>query len=344
MHVASSCNKDGHKVFTWGAGSAAGNYAAANGSNVVWSTHPTASGAAGQKKSGHPYTAFTGYGKTSGVSISVGPSTTRASVFAGGHTRATSNATNVPGSRTREAQTPHVRLDTTSAAFTSHHEGAGRRKAGRDEERLWQEGIHVSEGWRSIHQDGRAYVSHEEARRRGEMEERARAARLQQQREQEDRERRQREEERRRREDERRRRAKEQLRLNAKREALEKAANDRRLLDAWARYEAKPAFPLTFSSVAWPVAGPVRNTSDLSLDAIETFILSELHSHGVSPRARIQAALRRWHPDKFGPAVRGRVIERDRKAIDEGARIVAGHLNVLLRQTEGRGGGRERSR
>ena len=56
-----------------------------------------------------------------------------------------------------------------------------------------------------------------------------------------------------------------------------------------------------------------------------------MHSTGMSDRARLQAALLRWHPDKMG-RVMERVIEQDREAIQEGVKILVGELAVLLRE------------
>ncbi|KAI0030923.1 hypothetical protein K488DRAFT_53208 [Vararia minispora EC-137] len=103
--------------------------------------------------------------------------------------------------------------------------------------------------------------------------------------------------------------------------------------ESWARYAAQRAvYPLTFSTLAWPVAGRPRDASALTRDAVREFILSDAHSAGISPRARVQAALRRWHPDKFVPAMMSAVVESERRRVEEGVRIVAGHLSEILRE------------
>ena len=64
-------------------------------------------------------------------------------------------------------------------------------------------------------------------------------------------------------------------------------------------------------------------------DAIREFLLSPVHSHEVSARDRIRAALRRWHPDKL-VRLRGMVVKSDRDAVADGVGIVVRCLNEML--------------
>ena len=119
----------------------------------------------------------------------------------------------------------------------------------------------------------------------------------------------------------------------------------RAIQDAWTAYDAQgsnsPA-RLKFRTLLWPVLTPPSRAppqapgappvvTGLTRDALREFLLSPVHSAGVSERARVQAALRRWHPDKMGRVLE-RVVERDRAAVEEGVRIVAGELAALLKE------------
>jgi len=64
-------------------------------------------------------------------------------------------------------------------------------------------------------------------------------------------------------------------------------------------------------------------------EAIREFLLSPAHSPDVSPKDRIRAALRRWHPDKFA-RVLSLVAESDRDTVAEGGGIVVRCLNEML--------------
>ncbi|VDC07958.1 unnamed protein product [Peniophora sp. CBMAI 1063] len=99
---------------------------------------------------------------------------------------------------------------------------------------------------------------------------------------------------------------------------------------------------LEFHTIIWPVLappsrGPPRTPGGppiiggLTRHALREFILSRTHSAGMTDRARVQAALLRWHPDKMG-RVMERVAEQDREAVQEGVKIVVGELAVLLRE------------
>jgi len=149
------------------------------------------------------------------------------------------------------------------------------------------------------------------------------------------------------------------LREERRRRRLERArvARDREIASAWRSYEARWGLlsqsqrqperglgllgALTFERIPWPVAkqddaaqalradGRVQLLDALRPEAIREFLLSSAHSPDVSPRDRIRAALRRWHPDKFA-RVLSLVIESDRDAVTEGMGIVVRCLNDML--------------
>ena len=89
---------------------------------------------------------------------------------------------------------------------------------------------------------------------------------------------------------------------------------------------------LTFERIPWPVVdAPLDWTLDelLRPEAIREFLLSPAHSPAASPKDRIRAALRRWHPDKFS-RVLGQVMESDREVVADGMGIVVRCLNEML--------------
>jgi hypothetical protein len=118
----------------------------------------------------------------------------------------------------------------------------------------------------------------------------------------------------------------------------------REITSAWHSYEARWGLlsqrqpelgllnALTFERIPWPVVdAPLDRTLDelLRPEAIREFLLSPAHSPDVSPKDRIRAALRRWHPDKFS-RVLGQVMESDRDVVEEGMGIVVRCLNEML--------------
>ncbi|KAI0281536.1 hypothetical protein BC826DRAFT_874827, partial [Russula brevipes] len=127
----------------------------------------------------------------------------------------------------------------------------------------------------------------------------------------------------------------------------------REIASAWRSYEARWGLlgqrrperellsALTFERIPWPVAdlpqsrdGATTTPTPTPLDALRSeaireFLLSPAHSPDVAPRDRIRAALRRWHPDKFG-RVLSQVMESDRDAVAEGMGIVVRCLNDML--------------
>jgi len=146
------------------------------------------------------------------------------------------------------------------------------------------------------------------------------------------------------------------LREERRRRRLERArlARDREIASAWRTYEARWGLlsqsqrqperglgllgALTFERIPWPVAKEentarpdeaVQALDALRPEAIREFLLSSAHSPDVSPKDRIRAALRRWHPDKFA-RVLSLVIESDRDAVAEGMGIVVRCLNDML--------------
>jgi hypothetical protein len=129
----------------------------------------------------------------------------------------------------------------------------------------------------------------------------------------------------------------------------ERTRRAREITNAWRTYEARWGLlsqrqpelgllsALTFERIPWPVVDvPLdRATTTTTLDgmlrpeAICEFLLSSAHSPDVSPKDRIRAALRRWHPDKFS-RVLSQVMESERGLVEEGMGIVVRCLNDML--------------
>ncbi|KAH9915695.1 uncharacterized protein B0H18DRAFT_1040487 [Fomitopsis serialis] len=91
--------------------------------------------------------------------------------------------------------------------------------------------------------------------------------------------------------------------------------------------------PLTFRSIPWPMFVQPETVEDITPARITLFVLSPSHSEGQSRKERIKAALRRWHPDRFGRWI-ARVDECDRRKVEEGAGIVVRCLNDLLERDD----------
>lgn len=148
-----------------------------------------------------------------------------------------------------------------------------------------------------------------------------------------------------------RRQEEERLREEQRRRQERTRRRAREVASAWRTYEARWALlsqrqpelgllsALTFERIPWPVvadaplldSGTSRKRPEALLrhEAIREFLLSLAHSPDVSPKDRIRAALRRWHPDKFA-RVLSQVIESDRDAVAEGMGIVVRCLNDML--------------
>lgn len=88
----------------------------------------------------------------------------------------------------------------------------------------------------------------------------------------------------------------------------------------WQRYkrqEQNNEGPLSFNTICWPMLVDPRTLSKVKMEetveALEKFLLSPLHSQGLSPKQRINAALLRWHPDK-GMRLLQRLRDEDERA------------------------------
>ncbi len=65
-----------------------------------------------------------------------------------------------------------------------------------------------------------------------------------------------------------------------------------------------------------------------SEDGARTLVLFGVES-AVERKKRLRLELMRWHPDKFVARFGGRVIEKDKKRVEEGVNRVSQMLNSL---------------
>ncbi|KAI0028388.1 hypothetical protein K488DRAFT_58735 [Vararia minispora EC-137] len=107
--------------------------------------------------------------------------------------------------------------------------------------------------------------------------------------------------------------------------------------EAWCRYERRwreiksesvRATPLRFARVPWPMVDEPRGVDDITESSVREFIISPEHPEGASRRDRIRAALRRWHPDKFGRHL-AKVLPSERRPVEEAVGTVVRVLNAL---------------
>lgn len=122
--------------------------------------------------------------------------------------------------------------------------------------------------------------------------------------------------------------------------------SDRRLVDAWNDYQErwaalvavksdtddKPSTPLTFASLPWPVYPPPDDLDALSKDAVASFLLSSLHSPGVTRKIRLREALRVYHPDRFMGRWMESVAEQDKKIVEEAVGRIVRALTALAEE------------
>jgi len=114
-----------------------------------------------------------------------------------------------------------------------------------------------------------------------------------------------------------------------------KVAREEAHKEAWRKYEElwaglnASSEELSFESIPWPMFSSPKSVEGISPARVTMFFLSPVHSDGQSRKDRIKAALRRWHPDRFG-RVLARVKEDDRTAVEEGAGIIVRCLNNLM--------------
>lgn len=100
----------------------------------------------------------------------------------------------------------------------------------------------------------------------------------------------------------------------------------------WNRITSSPntvESSLKFHEIPWPMVHHPKSAADLTSAHIATFLFSSHHSGGQSRKERVKAALKRWHPDRFGRVLQ-RIVEADREKAEEAAGVVARCLNDLL--------------
>ncbi|KAK7687124.1 hypothetical protein QCA50_009627 [Cerrena zonata] len=126
-------------------------------------------------------------------------------------------------------------------------------------------------------------------------------------------------------------RAHEERRTKPRREDVERRA--------WEMYESRwnritsssdsVESSLKFNAIPWPMVHQPKSVADLTPAQISAFLFSSHHSEGQSRKERVKAALRRWHPDRFGRVLQ-RLTEGERGKVEEGSGVVVRCLNDLL--------------
>jgi hypothetical protein len=92
---------------------------------------------------------------------------------------------------------------------------------------------------------------------------------------------------------------------------------------------------LGFGDIPWPVSGRSSDISQITGEAISSFLFlaDEGHDEAVRGRARkeeLRGTILRFHPDKFEGRVIPRVRDQERAAVREGANAVTRAVTALM--------------
>ena len=125
-----------------------------------------------------------------------------------------------------------------------------------------------------------------------------------------------------------------------KKEHEERHRKVKAVVKAWKAYEERwteisgsTEERLSFATMPWPTVKQPADTTGITKDIIREFILSHHHSKDVSPKDRVRAALKLWHPDKFKRTL-DRVEDKDKALVEEAAGAVARCLNGLMEEIQ----------
>lgn len=101
----------------------------------------------------------------------------------------------------------------------------------------------------------------------------------------------------------------------------------------WAKISGSTEEHLSFAMIPWPTVKQPTDTAGITKDKIREFLLSHHHSKDVSPKDRVRAALKLWHPDKFKRTL-DRIEEKDKALVEEAAGVVARCLNGIMEEIQ----------
>ena len=88
---------------------------------------------------------------------------------------------------------------------------------------------------------------------------------------------------------------------------------------------------VTWEMLPWPVFKRANSAEDITLGAVDAYIMSPQHPDpDKSTKDRIRQLLRRWHEDHFNQKVLSKVAERDKERVKVAAGTVTRNLNSLL--------------
>ncbi|KAF8881245.1 hypothetical protein BD779DRAFT_1547035, partial [Infundibulicybe gibba] len=82
----------------------------------------------------------------------------------------------------------------------------------------------------------------------------------------------------------------------------------------------------------WPLLKPPSGPHEITLTAINAYIISPERDGAQTTKDRVKEHLRRWHPDRFETKLLGKVVAEERDAVKMGAAAVARSLSTLLTQ------------
>lgn len=125
-----------------------------------------------------------------------------------------------------------------------------------------------------------------------------------------------------------------------KKEHEERHRKVKAVVKAWKAYEERwteisgsTEERLSFATMPWPTVKQPADTTGITKDITREFLLSHHHSKDVSPKDRVRAALKLWHPDKFKRTL-DRVEDKDKALVEEAAGAVARCLNGLMEEIQ----------
>ena len=121
----------------------------------------------------------------------------------------------------------------------------------------------------------------------------------------------------------------------------EKVANEKHFLEEyelkWNVLKTDEEIPVIyFYQVPWPLVTRVQSFDDFTAPAISYFVQHPLRAgfEGKTPRERVKAEIRRWHPDKFNTKVLPRVFPEHTESAKDAAGRVVRILTQMLGQLD----------
>ncbi|KAF8881244.1 hypothetical protein BD779DRAFT_1025484 [Infundibulicybe gibba] len=89
---------------------------------------------------------------------------------------------------------------------------------------------------------------------------------------------------------------------------------------------------LRWGAFPWPLLKPPSGPHEITLTAINAYIISPERDGTQTTKDRVREHLRRWHPDRFETKFLGRVVRSEQETVKLGAAAVTRSLSTLLTQ------------